>query len=210
MRVLGLNASPRRDGNSSQLLAAAVSGARAAGDDVSSLFLADHLTGLLDDCRSCRGRDGHCTIPDDYGSMLLDHVVPADGLLIATPLHYYGMSARLKAFFDRVFCYTSAGAPGADRVLAALPGKRIGLLVASEETYPSAPVGLVHQVQEIARYNRQHFVGVVYGHGNARGDVAEDPRRPLEQASELGRTLFTAPATDYRFDTPRGRSVWHA
>ena len=84
----------------------------------------------------------------------------------------------------------------------------LGLLVVSEETYPSAPLGLVHQVQEIARYNRQHLVGVVHGHGNSRGDVVQDPRRPLEQARELGRSLFTAPASDYRFDTPRGRSVW--
>lgn len=141
---------------------------------------------------------------------MLDQVVPADGLLIATPLHYYGMAARLQAFFDRVFCYTAGEAPEADQVLAALPGKRIGLLIASEETYPSAPLGLVHQIQEIARYNRQHLVGVVYGHGNSRGDVAKDPRRPLDQAAELGRTLFTAPTTDYRFDTPRRSSVWSA
>lgn len=208
MRILALNASPRRDGNSSQLLAAAAAGATAGGADVSSVFLADHLSGLLNDCRTCRGSDGRCTIPDEYGSLVLDQVVPADGLLIATPLHYYGMAARLKAFFDRVFCYTGGAAPEADQVLSALPGKRIGLLIASEETYPSAPLGLVHQVQEIARYHRQHLVGVVYGHGNSRGDVAKDPRRPLDQAAELGRTLFTAPATDYRFDTPRSHSVW--
>lgn len=208
MRVLALNASPRRDGNSSHLLGAAVDGATAAGAEVTSVFLADRVSGVLDDCRACRGSDGRCTIPDGYESLMLDHVVPADGLLIATPLHYYGMSARLKAFFDRMFCYTSGAAPEADRVLSALPGKRIGLLVASEETYPSAPLGLVHQVQEIARYNRQHLVGVVYGHGNSRGDVARDPRRPLDQATELGRTLFTAPANDYRFDTPRAHSVW--
>lgn len=208
MRILALNASPRRDGNSSQLLAAAVDGATAAGADVSSVFLADRVSGMLDDCRACRGSDGRCTIADGYDSLMLDQVVPADGLLIATPLHYYGMSARLKAFFDRVFCYTSASAPDAGKVLSALPGKRIGLLVASEETYPSAPLGLVHQIQEIARYNRQHLVGVIYGHGNSRGDVAQDPRRPLDQAAELGRTLFTAPSTDYRFDTPRPDSVW--
>lgn len=208
MRILALNASPRRDGNSSQLLAAAAGGATAGGADVTSIFLADHVTGVLDDCRACRGSDGRCTIPDDYRSLMLNQVVPADGLLIATPLHYYGMTARLKAFFDRVFCYTAGAAPEADQVLSALPGKRIGLLIASEETYPSAPLGLVHQVQEIARYNRQHLVGVVHGHGNSRGDVAKDPRRPLDQATELGRTLFTAPATDYRFDTQRSQSVW--
>lgn len=210
MRILALNASPRRDGNSSRLLAAAVDGAAVAKSEVRSIFLGDRVSGLLDDCRTCRGEDRRCRIPDSYGSLLVDEVLPADGLLIATPLHYYGMPGRLKAFFDRIFCYTSPAAPEANRVLSALPGKRIGLLVASEETYPSAPVGLVHQVQETARYNRQHLVGVVYGHGNSRGDVAKDPRRPLDQARQLGRTLFTSPATDYCFDTPRAHSVWEA
>jgi len=208
MRVLALNASPRRDGNSAVLLAAAVEGAASVSHEVTTVFLGDWLEGMLDDCRTCRGVDRQCSIPDRYGALLSDHVLPADGLLIATPLHYYGMTARLKAFFDRVFCYTSAAAPQADDALRALPGKRIGLLVTSEETYPSAPLGLVHQAQEIARYQRQHLVGVVQGHGNSRGEVAADPSQPIDRARQLGAALFTLPVSDYQFDTPRGHSVW--
>jgi multimeric flavodoxin WrbA len=208
MRVLALNASPRRDGNSAVLLAAAVEGAASVSHEVTTVFLGDWVEGMLDDCRTCRGTDGHCSIPDGYGALLSDHVLPADGLLIATPLHYYGMTARLKAFFDRVFCYTSAAAPQADDALRALPGKRIGLLVTSEETYPSAPLGLVHQAQEIARYQRQHLVGVVLAHGNSRGEVAADPSQPIDRARQLGAALFTLPVSDYQFDTPRGHSVW--
>jgi multimeric flavodoxin WrbA len=208
MRVLALNASPRRDGNSAVLLAAAVEGAASASHDVTTVFLGDWVEGMLDDCRTCRGTDGHCSIPDRYGALLAEQVLPTDGLLIATPLHYYGMTARLKAFFDRVFCYTSAPAPQAADALRALPGKRIGLLVTSEETYPSAPLGLVHQVQEIARYQRQHLVGVVQAHGNSRGEVAHDPSRPVEAARQLGAALFTLPVSDYQFDTPRSHTVW--
>lgn len=192
------------------LLAAAVDGAVAAGHEVTTIFLGDWISGMLDDCRTCRGSDGRCGIPDRYGSLLIEHVVPADGMLIATPLHYYGMTARLKAFFDRVFCYTSPAAPQADVVLPALPGKRIGLLVTSEETYPSAPMGLIHQAQEIVRYQRQHLVGVVQAHGNSRGEVALDPDQPVDRARRLGAALFTLPVSDYRFDTPRSHSVWAA
>lgn len=208
MRVLALNASSRRDGNSAVLLSAAVEGAVAAGHEVTSLFLGDWVDRVLDDCRTCRDSEGRCSIPDRYGSLLMEHVLPADGLLIATPLHYYGMTARLKAFFDRVFCYTSSAAPMADQALRALPGKRIGLLVSSEETYPSASLGLVHQVQEIVRYQRQDLVGVVRGLGNSRGEVARDPGQPVEQARRLGAALFTLPVSDYAFDTPRSGSVW--
>jgi multimeric flavodoxin WrbA len=208
VRILAVNASPRRDGNSALLLSAAVEGAVDATHEVTTIFLGDWVDGMLEDCRTCRGIEGHCTIPDRYGSLLIDHVLPADGLLIATPLHYYGMTARLKAFFDRVFCYTSSAAPKAEDVLSALPGKRIGLLVTSEETYPSAPLGLVHQAQEIARYQRQHLVGVVHGHGNSRGEVALDPDQPVDRARRLGAALFTLPVSDYEFDTPRDHCVW--
>jgi multimeric flavodoxin WrbA len=208
VRVLALNASPRRDGNSAVLLSAAVEGAVSALHEVTSLFLGDWVNGMLDDCRTCRGSDGLCSIPDRYGPLLMEHVLPADGLLIATPLHYYGMTARLKAFFDRVFCYTSGAAPQSEDALRAIPGKRVGLLVTSEEAYPSAPLGLVHQAQEIVRYQRQHLVGVVQGHGNSRGEVAADPGQPVDRARQLGAGLFTLPVSDYQFDTPRGHSVW--
>ncbi|MCB7112510.1 NAD(P)H-dependent oxidoreductase, partial [[Eubacterium] rectale] len=48
----------------------------------------------------------------------------------------YGMSAQTKAFFDRSFSYYSNAYPDAEQVHQRMSGKRIGLTVASEETYP--------------------------------------------------------------------------
>ena len=49
-----------------------------------------------------------------------------------------------------------------------MQGKRLGLAVASEETYPGAALGIVHQIQEFARYTHSDFVGFVHGAGNSR------------------------------------------
>lgn len=210
MKVVLLNASPRRNGNSAEMAAAAARGATSAGHQVESLFLSDHVEGMLSDCRLCRDVTGACSIKDGYERLLVDHIVPADALILATPLHYYGMTGRLKSFIDRLFCYTSNSAPDGERVRDALPGKRLGLIVSCEETYSGATLGLVAQVQELARYNRQEFVGVVVGVGNSRGEVGLDPSRPLDRAEDLGRRLFTSPVTDYRLDTPRSNRVWPA
>lgn len=210
MKVVVLNASPRRDGNSAALADAAARGGKAAGHEVESLFLSDYVEGMLGDCRLCRDVDGACSIKDGYQRLLLEHVVPADGLILATPLHYYGMTGRLKAFIDRLFCYTSNSAPDGDRVRAALPGKRLGLLVSCEETYAGATLGLTAQVQELARYNRQELAGIVVGFGNSRGEIGLDPSRPLDRAEDLGRRLFSSLVTDYRLDTPRSNRVWPA
>lgn len=210
MKVLVLSSSPRRDGNSSTMAQAAADGARQAGHEVDFAYLADHVQGLFRDCRSCRDPAGACTVGDDYESLLLERVVPADGLIIATPLYWYGMSGALKTFFDRLFCYTSGSAADGDAVAAGLTGKRVALLIACEESYRGATLGLTAQFQELTRYLHQELVGVAVGIGNSRGEVARDPSRPLEQAADLGRRLFDVRVTDYRIDTPRSNRVWES
>lgn len=80
--------------------------------------------------------------------------------------------------------------------------------MASEETYPGAALGIVHQLQEFSRYTHSAFVGVVHGAGNQRGEIARDPRNPLQAARALGREFFTRPYSDYQMDSPRSTQVW--
>ncbi|MBB3084615.1 flavodoxin family protein [Geodermatophilus sabuli] len=210
MRGLVLKASPRRDGNSALLADAAAAGVREAGHEVTVLHLDDFVEGMLRDCRTCRHDDGACGIPDGYERLLTEHLVPADALVLATPLYWYGMSARLKSTVDRLFCFMSEDHPGSAAVLAGLPGKRVAVLIACEESYRGATLGLQGQFQELTRYLRQDLVGVVVGIGNSRGDVRHDPGDPLRAAADLGRRLFDLRITDYRFDTPRDNAVWSA
>ena len=207
-RVLVISSSPRRDGNSRRLAEAALSGAREAGHEAELVHLDDHVRHFLRDCRECRDASGRCTIDDGYEDLLRDRVIVAEGLLLATPVYWYGVSGQLKTFFDRMFCYIAASAPDADRYATGIAGKRLGLLLSSEETYPGAALGVIHQIQEYARYTHSDLVGVVRGIGNKRGDVDIDPADPLGAARDLGRTLLTQRATDFRLDTVRPGSTW--
>ncbi len=128
--------------------------------------------------------------------------------MAATPVYWYGMSAQLKTFFDRMFCYVAASHPGSAAVVQGMKGKRIGLAISSEETFPTVAAGIVHQLQEYSRYTHSDFVGAVHGIGNARGDVRKDPRDPLTAARRFGQSFFAAHATDYKIDTARSGRVW--
>lgn len=86
--------------------------------------------------------------------------------------------------------------------------KRIGLVLACEETYPSASLGIIHQIQEFSRYTHSDFVGVVCGVGNSRGEVTCDPGAPSLVAEQLGRNLFEHKYSDYRIDVQRSGRVW--
>lgn len=210
MRVLAISSSPRLDGNSRLLAEAALAGAAGAGHDGELVDLEGTMTGLLRDCRSCRDPTGRCTIGDGYERLLLDQVLRADALVLATPLYWYGMSGALKTFIDRFFCHISASHPAGERVRAELLGKRVGLVVSAEESYLGATVGLTASMQELARYLHWQLVGMVVGVGNTRGEVRRDPADPIGAARALGARLLAAGVTDHRLDTERPSSVWGA
>src|SRR3546814_1063652 len=88
-----------------------------------------------------------------------------------------------------------------DLALAAMAGKRLGLVLASEEAYPGVALGIVHQIQEFSRYTNSDFVGVVRGAGNSRGEVRNDPANPVGDAERLGREIFSRSYSDYRLET---------
>jgi multimeric flavodoxin WrbA len=208
MKALVLSASPRHDGNSAKLAEAMVRGLEAGGHTVELLHVDSIVSTFLGDCRRCRRADGSCSIDDGFREVFLEKFLPADGMVAATPVYWYGMSAQLKSFFDRMFCYVAVSHPQSATVVSRLQGKRIGLLLSSEETYPGVGAGIVHQMQEYCRYTRSTFVGLVHGHGNARGDVLKDPSDPVGRAERFGRRFFEAHASDYHIDTPRPARVW--
>jgi multimeric flavodoxin WrbA len=208
--LLILVGSPRRNGNSALLAAAVRRGAETSGATVAIRFLDDALAGFLRDCRACRLPSGECSIDDGFRRLFFEDYLPARGVVFCSPVYWYGLSAQTKAFFDRTFCYYAASYPGSAEVVARMSGKRVGLALASEETYPGAALGIVHQIHEFARYTHSEFVDVVRGIGNSRGEVARDPADPITAAEALGRRMFAQRYTDYRIDTPRRGQVWPA
>jgi len=207
-RVLVLSSSPRRDGNSRRLADALAEGAAKAGHKTELSHLSDHMRDFLRDCRSCRGADGQCSIDDGYRALFLEKVLPADAIVYATPVWWYGISGILKTFIDRMFCYLAHSHPDSDSIATRLQGKRVALLMSAEESNFSARLAIVHQMQELCRYLDHSLVGIVTGIGNRRGDVEQDPTQPVEAARELGSRLFDICSTDYRLDSERSASVW--
>jgi multimeric flavodoxin WrbA len=207
-KLLVLVGSPRRNGNTATLAEAVRRGAEKAGIHVGLRFLDDHMTSFLRDCRTCRQANGECAIADGYRTLFFEDFLPARAVIFCSPIYWYGMSAQMKAFLDRSFCHYAASAPDSHSVLQAMRGKRLGLVLASEETYPGAALGIVHQMQEFSRYTQSDFVGVVRGIGNSRGDVCRDPANPVQQAEHIGSEILTRPYSDYRLDTERAPVVW--
>jgi multimeric flavodoxin WrbA len=111
MKALVLSSSPRRNGNSAALAQAVFRGLTEAEHMARFVYVDDIVSSFLKDCRQCRRDDGECSIEDGFRNVFIEHFLPADGFVVATPIYWYGMSSQLKAFFDRMFCYVAASHP---------------------------------------------------------------------------------------------------
>lgn len=98
-RILAIYGSPRRKGNTSMLLRRAVEGARDAGAIVDEVVLRDLKMLPCLEIYGCK-ETGRCVINDDF-QKLSDQLVACDGLMLASPIFFYAVSALTKIFIDR-------------------------------------------------------------------------------------------------------------
>lgn len=91
--------SPRIKGNTDLLLDEALKGAQSGGVKVEKVIV-DKLK--IAPCREYYGclRDGNCVIRDDMDD-IYPKLLEADGIIIASPMFFYGLTSQLKALIDR-------------------------------------------------------------------------------------------------------------
>lgn len=97
--IVAIYGSPRRKGNTATLLEQVVSGAREAGGEVEEIRLRDLTISPCLEIYKCK-EEGECAIKDDFQEVR-DKLLAADGLMIASPIFFYTVSAHLKQFMDR-------------------------------------------------------------------------------------------------------------
>jgi multimeric flavodoxin WrbA len=98
-KIISVCGSPRRNGNTTLLLKRAVQGARDAGADVKEVVLRDLKISPCLEIYGCK-ETGRCVINDDF-QLIHDEMALAQGMILASPIFFYGLSAHTKAFIDR-------------------------------------------------------------------------------------------------------------
>jgi multimeric flavodoxin WrbA len=99
-KVLILSASPRRNGNSDLLCDQFGAGAQEAGNQVEKIYLRDKKINPCLACEACYTNGGVCAQKDDM-TEILEKMVSADVIVMATPVYFYAMSAQMKILIDR-------------------------------------------------------------------------------------------------------------
>lgn len=98
-RITAIYGSPRRKGNTARLLDQAVAGAREAGAEVETIVLRDLKLSPCLEIYSCT-HAGECRIQDDFQGVR-ERVLGSGGLILASPIFYYAVTAHTKILMDR-------------------------------------------------------------------------------------------------------------
>lgn len=99
MKVLGILGSPRKGGNTEKLLDEALRGAASAGAEPEKVILSELRISGCDECDACRDT-GDCSKSDDM-EPLYEKLLSAGGVIVASPIFFYGLTSQTKAFIDR-------------------------------------------------------------------------------------------------------------
>lgn len=179
-KIVILNGSPRKKGNTSALCAKFTEGAKESGNQVTEFF----LNGMnIHGCLGCFGghssKDCPCVQKDDMAK-IYPVVKECDVIVLASPLYYWNMSGQLRTCVDRLFALEEG-----DRNLLRGHNRSCALLMAAEGNDFEDVLIYYNHLMEHLRWKN---LGSVLAGGNGDiGDIAGKPE--LQKAYELGKSI---------------------
>ena len=185
MKVVGISGSPRRKGNTETLLREVLRGAEEAGAET-RLFILSRMN--IAPCIHCDGclAEGKCVVKDDMW-LIYPEIESLDALVLASPIHFYGVTAQAKAMIDRCQAFWARKYVLKRRIAAK---KRKGVFVSVGGTqfpdtfeHAKATVKNLFLVIDVNYWAELLFPGV-----DRRDEIREHPTA-LQDAYLLGRRL---------------------
>ena len=179
-KILILNGSPRKTGNTVALTAEFKKGAEEAGNVVTEFFLAGMN---INGCKGCfcggKNPDSPCVQKDD-----MDKIYPvyreADVIVLATPLYYWTLSGQLKTAFDRLFAVAECDPNYRNP-------KKESVLIMAAEGYGFEET--LYWYDRLEKHLGWKSIGkALCGGVMAAGDIAGRPE--LQEAYHLGKSIY--------------------
>jgi multimeric flavodoxin WrbA len=175
LKILAIVGSPRPKGNTSYLVDQALEEAARLGAQVEKIILSQYVVNPClghDNCASLKS----CTQKDDT-NWILDRFREADGVILATPVYWYNVSAQMKAFIDRNYFPYKHGLKYKARVA--------GVIVIAEMEAIEDTLHTLNQFIDWSFEAKEGETFTVHGYADKAGEV-KDNLTLVEEARELG------------------------
>jgi multimeric flavodoxin WrbA len=109
MKIIGINGSPRKGGNTEILIKTVFQELEKEGIETELIQLGGKLVHGCTACGKCREiKDGRCHIKNDVINEILAKMIAADGMILGSPTYFADVTSEMKALID-VAGYVSRG-----------------------------------------------------------------------------------------------------
>lgn len=180
MKVLAINSSARKDGNTAILMNRVLEELNKEGIETELIQLAGQVIEPCKACWACGGR-GNCVHRRDAFWELFDKMKEADGILLGSPVYSANISANMQALLERaaVICDMNPG----------LLTRKVGAAVVAARR--GGALNAVDAINHFFLNHEMFVVGSTYwnlAYGQLPGDVEKDTEG-LETMQALGRHM---------------------
>lgn len=101
-KVLAINGSPRKDGNTAILIRTILAEMEKAGIETETIQIGGKKVHGCTACMKCFGnQDGKCVIDDDLVNTCIRKMSEADGIIFGSPVYFLDVTSEMKALIDR-------------------------------------------------------------------------------------------------------------
>jgi len=190
-QILVIQGGGRPKGNTAQLVVSFVKGAEDAGHSVEIISLnKTEVKGCLG-CNACRY--GKPCIQKDGFNDLVPKIKSANCIVFASPLLFWTISSKLKAFIERFYCIAEEDPNPPLGRYEKYPIRDSALLMTSADNYFWTFEQAVSYYQfAVVNYIGFHDRGMLLagGCGDTNGKPQIDKTGPLERAYEFGKQIY--------------------
>lgn len=182
-KILVVQGSPRKKGNSIALAEQIAKGAESVGAVAERIYLHAKNISPCQACYACQRPDSSGCAIDDEMQPIYKKLIDTDCWIIASPVYWFTMSAQTKLFMDRCFALQAYKKD-------AFAGKRIAIAMSYGDTdaFNSGCVNALRTFQDAFKYAGANLVGMVYGSAEKPGEIKSN-QSLMDQAEALGKKL---------------------
>ncbi len=182
MKVLGINGSARKKGNTAEMIKRVFAELEAEGIETEMLELSGKKMHGCIACMKCfENKDRKCAVDNDFMNEVIARMDEADGILLGSPTYFANISTEMKALVDRAGMVARAN----DNMYR----RKVGAGVVVNRRGGA--------IQAFNALNAFFFIGEMVvpgssywnmGHGLGKGEVCDD-REAMDTMADLGKNM---------------------
>jgi multimeric flavodoxin WrbA len=168
MKVLAIQGSPRKNGNTATMLKTYIAELKNNDEQtvIDTIEVRDKEIQSCTDCQACKKADRQCIIQDDMQE-IYPQILEADLIVIASPIYWWGISAQAKQFIDRWYALDYG-----DKFM----GKKLVLMLTYSGPEPNTGIPIIKDMfDRICTYLKMDFL-MTYGVRTLDTHIKDNPQ----------------------------------